>query len=89
MNPLLSMFGNRSGYGIGDVIRLYKQAKNNPSMLGNLLYQNGRIDQSQLEAIQNMKPEEVGQYLSQNGIMSQSFLQKGRDFTTPVKQSMN
>ena len=89
MNPLLGMFGNKNGYGIGDVIRLYKQAKQNPSMLGNLLYQNGRIDKSQLETIQNMKPEEVGQYLSQNGIMNQSFLQKGRDFATPVKQSMN
>ena len=46
MNPL---FGNR--YGIGDVLRLYKQAKQNPSMLGDLLVQNGRIDQTQSEAM--------------------------------------
>ena len=68
MNPL---FG-KGGYGIGDVMRLYKQAKQNPGMLGNLLYQNGRIDQKQMEAMNGMNPAQMGQYLSQNGIMGQT-----------------
>ena len=84
MNPL---FGG--GYGIGDVIRLYKQAKNDPSMLGNLLYQNGRIDQSQMQAMNGMNPAQIGNYLSQNGIMNKKFLQNGNDYANTVKQSMN
>lgn len=84
MNPL---FGG--GYGIGDVLKLYKQAKNNPSMVSNLLYQNGRIDQSQMEAMNGMNPQQMAQYLSSNGIMNQRFLQQGNQFTNPIKQSMN
>lgn len=85
MNPL---FG-RGGYGIGDVLKLYKQAKSNPSMISNLLYQNGRIDQSQMQAMNGMNPQQMASYLSQNGIMNQQFLQQGNQFTNPVKQSMN
>ena len=85
MNPL---FG-KGGYGIGDVIRIFKQAKQNPGMLGNLLYQNGRIDQNQLQAMNGMTPEQMGAYLSQNGVMNQRFLQNGAQFANPVKQSMN
>ena len=33
MNPL---FG-KGGYGMGDVIRIFKQAKQNPAMVSNLL----------------------------------------------------
>jgi len=88
MNPLFrNMMGG--GYGIGDVIRLYKQAKQNPSMLGNLLYQNGRIDQSQMQAMNGMNPAQMGNYLRQNGVMSQSFLQNGSQSANAVKQSMN
>lgn len=85
MNPL---FG-KGGYGMGDVIRIFKQAKQNPGMLGNLLYQNGRIDQNQLQAMNGMNPEQMGAYLSQNGVMNQRFLQNGAQFANPVKQSMN
>lgn len=85
MNPL---FG-KGGYGIGDVIRIYKQAKQNPGMLGNLLYQNGRIDQSQMQAMNGMNPAQMGQYLSQNGIMGQTFLQNGQSYANTVKQNMN
>lgn len=88
MNPLFGRLMGGNGYGIGDVIRLYRQAKQNPSMLGNLLYQNGRIDQSQLEAMKNMRPDEMGRYLSQNGVMSQSFLQNGNNYANDVKQSV-
>lgn len=85
MNPLLG----KGGYGIGDVMRLYKQAKQNPGMLGNLLYQNGRIDQKQMEAMNGMTPQQMGQYMANNGIMNQRFLQQGNQFTNPVRQSMN
>lgn len=89
MNPLFGMLGNRSGYGMGDVIRLFKQAKQNPSIVGNLLYQNGRIDQNQLQAMNGMNPQQMGEYMSSQGIMSQNFLQNGSHFAGPVKQSMN
>lgn len=85
MNPL---FG-KGGYGIGDVIRIYRQAKQNPGMLGDLLYQNGRIDQNQMQAMSGMNPQQMAQYLSQNGVMNQQFLQQGSQITNPVKQSMN
>lgn len=85
MNPLMG----RGGYGIGDVIRLYKQAKQNPGMLGNLLYQNGRIDQSQMQAMNGMNPAQMGQFMTQNGIMGQSFLQNGQNYANTVKQNMN
>lgn len=85
MNPL---FG-KGGYGIGDVIRIYRQAKQNPGMLGDLLYQNGRIDQAQMEAMNGMNPQQMAQYLSQNGVMNQRFLQQGDKITNPVKHSMS
>lgn len=88
MNPLFRMMGG-SGYGIGDVIRLYKQAKQNPSVIGNLLYQNGRIDQNQLQAMNGMSPQEMGQYLANNGVMNQSFLQKGQNYANPVRDNMS
>lgn len=83
-NPLM---GNRPG--IGDVVKLYRQAKQNPGMLGDLLVQNGRIDQSQLQAMNGMNPQQMGAYLSQNGIMGQNFLQNGMQYASPVKHSMN
>ena len=84
MNPLL---GN--GYGIGDVIRIFKQAKQNPSMVGNLLYQNGRIDQTQMQAMQNMSPQEMARYMANNGIMNQRFLQQGPQYANSVRNNMN
>ena len=83
MNPL---FGSMKG--IGDVIQLYRKAKQDPSILGNLLYQNGRIDQSQMEAMKGMNPQQMGNYLASNGIMPQNFLQQGSQFANPVKQSV-
>lgn len=84
MNPLL---GN--GYGIGDVIRIFKQAKQNPAMVGNLLYQNGRIDQNQMQAMQNMSPQEMARYMANNGIMNQRFLQQGSQYANSVRNNMN
>lgn len=88
MNPLFRcMMGN--GYGIGDVIRIFKQAKQNPAMVSNLLYQNGRIDQNQMQAMQNMTPQQMGQYMANNGIMGQKFLQQGQSYTDVVRNNMN
>lgn len=84
MNPLF----RGSGYGIGDVIRLYKQAKQNPAMVSNLLYQNGRIDQNQMQAMNGMTPQQMGQYMANNGIMNQRFLSQGQQYTDTVKHNM-
>lgn len=88
MNPLLGMMMNGGGRGIGDVIRLYRQAKQDPSMLGNLLYQNGRIDQNQLQAMNGMNPQQMGNYLATNGIMGQNFLQNGNQYANTVRNNM-
>ena len=87
MNPLFGMLNG--GRGIGDVIRLYRQAKQDPSMLGNLLYQNGRIDQNQLQAMNGMNPQQMGQYMAQNGIMGQGFLAKSGEYTNTVRSNMS
>ena len=83
MNPLLG-----SGYGIGDVIRIFKQAKQNPAMVSNLLYQNGRIDQNQMQAMNGMTPQQMGQYMANNGIMNQRFLSQGQQYTDTVRNNM-
>lgn len=88
MNPLFQMISG-SGYGIGDVIRIYKQAKQNPSIVSNLLYQNGRIDQNQMQAMSGMTPQQMGKYMAQNNIMGQNFLQKGNEYTNPIRNNMS
>ena len=75
-------------YGFGDVIRIYQQVKQNPAMLGQLLIQNGRIDQNQYQAIQGMNPQDMANYLSQNGIMGQGVQNNGQypNNSQPMKQ---
>ena len=75
-------------YGFGDVIRIYQQVRQNPAMLGQLLFQNGRIDQSQYQAIQGMNPQDMANYLSQNGIMGQGVQNNGQypNNSQPMKQ---
>ena len=76
-------------YGFGDVIRIYQQVRQNPAMLGQLLFQNGRIDQNQFQAIQGMNPQDMASYLSQNGIMGQGVQNNGQypNPSQPMKQS--
>ena len=75
-------------YGFGDVIRIYQQVRQNPAMLSQLLYQNGRVNQNQYQAIQNMNPQDMANYLSQNGIMGQGFQNQGQQPNNPA-QPMN
>ena len=75
-------------YGFGDVIRIYQQVRQNPAMLSQLLYQNGRVNQNQYQAIQNMNPQDMANYLSQNGIMGQGFQNQGQQSNNPA-QPMN
>lgn len=72
-------------YGFGDVIRIYQQVRQNPAMLSQLLYQNGRVNQNQYQAIQNMNPQDMANYLSQNGIMGQGFQNQGQQPNNPAK----
>lgn len=76
-------------YGFGDVIRIYQQVRQNPAMLGQLLFQNGRIDQNQYQAIQGMNPQDMASYLSQNGIMGQGVQNNGQypNPNQPIKPS--
>lgn len=72
-------------YGIGDVMRLFMQVRQNPAMLSQILYQNGRIDQNQFQAIQGMNPQQMGSYLSQNGIMGQGFQNQSQQPNNPTQ----
>lgn len=76
-------------YGLGDVIRIYQQVRQNPAMLSQLLFQNGRIDQNQFQAIQGMNPQDMANYLSQNGIMGQGVQNNGQypNNSQPIKPS--
>lgn len=52
--------------GIMDQVNMIK---NDPSQLGQILFQKGKISQQQLSAIQGMNPSQIGQYLVRNGIL--------------------
>lgn len=55
---------------INGLMNEVNQIRNNPSQIGRILYQRGKINQSQLSDIQNMhSPSEIGQYLVKSGVL--------------------
>lgn len=55
---------------MNNIIQIAQQIKNNPNQIKQMLYQNGKINQEQFEAIQGMNSfEEIGQYLVQNNLI--------------------
>lgn len=52
-----------------NIIQMAMQIKNNPAQLGQLLYQNGKINQEQFSQLQGKNPSQIGQYLLENNIL--------------------
>ena len=66
MNPLMSGMSN-----IMQVSQMVSQLRNNPNGIADLLKSRGRISEEQYTAIQKMgNPQQIGQYLMQNGMIN-------------------
>ncbi len=52
-----------------NILQMAQQIKNNPDALGQMLYQNGKINQEQFSAIKGKSPSEIGQYLLNNNLI--------------------
>lgn len=52
-----------------NLLQLAMQVQSNPESLGQLLYQNGKINQEQFSAIKGMSPSEIGKYLFNNNLI--------------------
>ena len=67
MNPLFNKsFGNAL-----NMVNQFKRLQKDPSQIGNLLLQNGRITNEQYNAISGMSPSQIGNYLMNNGVLNQ------------------
>ena len=54
-----------------NLLQQIQMLKNNPSGIGQILYQNGKINQQQFGEIQKMQsPEQITNYLLNNNIMN-------------------
>lgn len=79
MNPLFQAANtmNKMGNTVGNIknmVSQYKQLQKNPSSIGKLLLDNGRITQAQYEEIgkYNGNASQIGNYLMNNGVMNQN-----------------
>lgn len=54
-----------------NLLQQIQMLKNNPSGIGQILYQNGKINQQQFGEIQKMtSPEQITNYLLNNNVMN-------------------
>lgn len=68
-------------------LRAYQQ---NPSNIGKLLLDNGRIDEKTYEAIKGMNsPSQIGQYLMDNGILGQDQVNELAQSVPHVQSMLN
>lgn len=66
MNSVFSKFC-QSQKGFFEMLTEYRKLQNNPSAIGQLLFNAGRISQEQLADIEKMNsPKQIGEYLLQN-----------------------
>ena len=84
MNPFRAM---NSMTRFMDMAKQAKQFQSNPSGLGKLLLDNGRINQDQYNAIKDMKsPSQIGNYLMNNGILGQQQVNQMSQYVPQVQQ---
>ena len=94
MNPLFggmmpNMLGGMNNVGnFMQMIQQVRQARQNPNILGDMLLQNGKINQQQYEAIKQMNgnPQKIGEYLMQVGAMPQQQVQQACQTMVPQVQ---
>ena len=73
-----------------DMANQAKQFQKNPSKIGKVLFDNGRISQEQYDAIKDMNsPSQIGNYLMNNGVLNQQQLTHMSQFVPQVQQAMN
>ena len=53
-----------------NIIQLVSSIRKNPNQIGQILYQKGKINKEQFSDIQGKSPQEVGEYLLNNNILS-------------------
>lgn len=65
MNNIFDKFRQPNGQpNMFNIMQQFRQVQQNPSQIGQLLYNSGRINQQQLQDIQKMSnPREIGEYL--------------------------
>ena len=65
MNSIFNRFRQPNGQpNVFNIIQQFRQVQQNPSQIGQLLYNTGRINQQQLQDIQKMSnPRQIGEYL--------------------------
>lgn len=70
------------------MIQTIRQAQQNPNMLADMLFNNGKINQSQYDEIKKMNgnPQAIGQYLMQSGTMPQQQVQQAYQTMVPQVQ---
>lgn len=91
MNPLfgniMPMMGGMNGgqNKMFQMIQTIRQAQQNPNMLADMLFNNGKINQSQYDEIKKMNgnPQMIGQYLIQSGTMPQNEVQQAYSSVVP------
>ena len=82
MNPLMSNMPN-----IMRVVSQVSQLRQNPSGIADFLKQSGRVSDEQYSAIQKMNdPQQIGQYLMQNGMMPQQQVMQAANSLVPQIQ---
>ena len=65
MNNIFNRFRQPNGQpNVFNIMQQFRQVQQNPSQIGQLLYNTGRINQQQLQDIQKMSnPRQIGEYL--------------------------
>ena len=65
VNNIFDKFRQPNGQpNMFNIMQQFRQVQQNPSQIGQLLYNSGRINQQQLQDIQKMSnPREIGEYL--------------------------
>ena len=94
MNPILQRMGAPMIPGplgtVANVMQIVGKLKQDPSQIGQLLKDSGRINQAQLEEIQKMKsPSEIGQYLMNSGIMQQQHIDQAQAYYPNYRQAID
>lgn len=88
-NPFMSM-NNNPIQMMRNVVQQARQIQGNPSKIGQLLLDNGRIDKDTYNAIKDMKsPAQIGNYLMDNGILGQNQAQRYAQMAPQIQQMMN
>ncbi len=86
MNPFKAM---NSMSRMMDIAKQAKSLQNNPSQIGKLLLDNGKISKDHYEVIKDMKsPSQIGNYLMNNGLLEQNQVSQMSQIVPQVQQMM-